>query len=151
MFYVVDNHKSFANMEKLCLKWNDFESNIRKSVKDLRNVQKHFDVTIATDDGFLIKAHKIVLMAGSNFFTDVFMQTNHSDICVYLKGIQRVELEYVIDFLYNGEAYIAQEELNKFLEIAQELQVKGLQSTHHDDKFQSEGVKESYPEHDKMI
>merc|ERR1712129_98081 len=31
------------------------------------------------------------------------------------------------DFLYNGEVFIAQEVLGKFLETAQELQVKGLQ------------------------
>ena len=35
--------------------------------------------------------------------------------------------EHVADFLYNGEAFIMQEELKMFLETAQELQVKGLQ------------------------
>ena len=56
---------------------------------------------------------------------------------MYLKGIQRFELEKVIDFLYNGETNVAQEELNNFLETAQELQVKGLQNNSDDAEVES--------------
>ena len=49
-----------------------------------------------------------------------------------MKGIKRVELEHVIDFLYNGEANIAQEELTLFLDTAQELNLKGLQNGHQE-------------------
>merc|ERR1712096_146677 len=90
--------------------------------------------------GHQIQAHKIILSAGSNFFSNILRQTKHSSPFIYLKGINRVELEYVIDFLYNGEAYVAQEELNKFLEIAQELQVKGLQSNQEDESGQRPSV-----------
>jgi hypothetical protein len=41
-------------------------------------------------------------------------------------------LKGVVDFLYNGEAYMAQQELNNFLETAQALKVKGLQSNDND-------------------
>merc|ERR1719186_1368748 len=107
-------------MEKFCLKWNEFETNIRESFKELREEQNHFDVTLATDDGHLIEAHKIILSAGSKFFRDILRQTKHPSPFIYLKGIERV-----VDFLYNGEAFIAQEDLNKFLEAAKELQIKG--------------------------
>ena len=36
--------------------------------------------------------------------------------------------EHVADFLYNGETLVTQRELKAFLETAQELQIKGLQS-----------------------
>ena len=52
---------------------------------------------------------------------------------IYLKGINRKDLENVVSFLYNGEVYVTQEELTKFLETAQELQVKGLQSNQEDE------------------
>merc|ERR1719186_786502 len=129
------------NMEKFCLKWNEFETNIRKSFRDLREEQNHFDVTLATDDGHLIEAHKIILSAGSQVFDKILRQTKHSSSFLYLKGINRVELEHVIDFLYNGAAYIAQEELNKFLETAQELQVKGLQGKHEGQSDQNHSIK----------
>ena len=54
-------------------------------------------------------------------------------VCI-TKGTRSIELESVIDFLYNGEAYVDQEQLRKFLETAQELQVKGLQSNLEDER-----------------
>merc|ERR1719318_1501898 len=114
-------------MEKHCLKWNDFQTNIRESFRKLREDQRLFDVTLATDDGHQIQAHKMILSAGSDFFNNIFMTTDHTNMLIYLKGVNRVELENVADFLYNGEASVAQEELSKFLETAQGLQVKGLQ------------------------
>ena len=43
------------------------------------------------------------------------------DICVKVKY-----LKYVVDFLYFGEVNIYQEDLNDFLEIAEELQLNGI-------------------------
>ena len=114
-------------MEKYCLKWNEFEGNIRESFRKLREEQRFFDVTLATDDGQHIQAHKMILSAGSDFFSDIFMKSDHTNMLIYLKGISSAELEHVTDFLYNGETFITQEELKQFLETAQELQVKGLQ------------------------
>ena len=61
-------------MEKLCLKWNEFEGNIRESFRKLRVDQTLFDVTLATDDGYQIQAHKMILSAGSDFFSDLFQK-----------------------------------------------------------------------------
>ena len=47
---------------------------------------------------------------------------------VYLKGISFADLEPVINFLYNGEAFVAQEEVEKFVKTGKELKVKGLSS-----------------------
>ena len=96
-------------MEKYCLKWNEFETNIRDSFRKLREDQQLFDVTLATDDGHLIQAHKMILSAGSMFFSDIFMKTDHTNMLIYMKGINKAELEQVADFLYNGEAFMAQE------------------------------------------
>merc|ERR1712129_634790 len=112
----------FRNMETFCLKWNEFESNIRESFKYLREEERLSDVTLATDDGQHIKAHKMVLSAGSHFFSDIFKKTNHSNMLIYLKGISSAELEPATDFIYNGEACITQEYLTKFLGTAKELQ-----------------------------
>merc|ERR1712129_254968 len=116
----------FRNMETFCLKWNEFEANIRESFKTLRDEERLFDVTLATDDGQHIRAHKMVLSAGSNFFSDIFKKTNHSNMLIYMKGISSAELEPVTDFMYKGEAFITQDYLTKFLGTAKELQIKGL-------------------------
>jgi len=108
-------------MEKYCLKWNEFEANIRESFRKLREEERFFDVTLASDDGQRIQAHKM-----SSFFNDIFMKNDHKNMLIYLKGINSTELEQVTDFLYNGEAFITQEELNMFLDTAKDLKVKGL-------------------------
>ena len=127
-------------MEKFCLKWNEFEINIRESFRELRDGHNHFNVTLATDDGHQIEAHKIILSAGSRFFSEIFTNIKHQSPFIYLKGIKRVELEHVIDFLYNGEANIGQEELNNFLETAQELGVKGLLGNGKDEEERKQEI-----------
>ena len=67
-------------MEKYCLQWNEFELNIRDSFRKLREEKRLFDVTLATDDGQHIKAHEMILAAGSNFFGDIFMKSDHTNI-----------------------------------------------------------------------
>jgi len=114
-------------MENFCLNWNGFDANIRESLKTLRQDQRLFDVTLISDDGQQIQAHKIILSSGSSFFRNIFMKTNHHNMLVYLKGISSNNLEPVIDFIYNGEASIAQEQLKVFIETGKELQVKGLE------------------------
>ena len=86
-----------------------------------------FDVTLVTDDGQHIQAHKIILSAGSHFFSDIFLKSNHGNMLIYLKGISSAELAPVLGFLYNGDAFIAQENLNQFIKTGKDLQVKGLE------------------------
>merc|ERR1712029_1134438 len=45
---------------------------------------------------------------------------------LYLKGIQKKELQAILNFMYHGEVNVAQESLNAFLSCAEELAVKGL-------------------------
>ena len=44
--------------EKFSLKWNDFHSNVSKSFELLRNEEYLQDVTLVSDDGHHISAHK---------------------------------------------------------------------------------------------
>ena len=115
-------------MDSLHLDWTDFDENIRLSFRTIREEQRLFDVTLATDDGQYIQAHKVILTAGSNFFSDIFLKTSHHDkMLIYLKGIRSTELVSVTDFMYNGKVVIEKENLHRFLETAKELDVKGLQ------------------------
>ena len=125
-------------MDNFCLKWNDFGGNIRESLKKLRSDEALADVTLATEDGRHIKAHKIILSAGSQFFQDIFVKSNHVNMLVYLKGISFADLEPVINFLYNGEAFVAQEEVEKFVKTGKELKVKGLSSIKEEPEYTDE-------------
>merc|ERR1712179_721428 len=116
------------NMDKWCMKWNEFDTNIREYLRIIREDKRMFDVTLVTDDGQNIQAHKLILSAGSHFFSDIFLKSNQTNMLIYLKGINNVQLKYLLDFIYNGEASIGQEELKEFLETGKELQVKGFEA-----------------------
>ena len=114
-------------MDKFCLNWNGYNTSIRESFRKLREDQSFFDVTLVTDDGQHIQAHKIILSTGSNFFNDIFLKSKQSNILIYLKGISSDKLEPVIDFIYNGEVFVTQEQLEQFIDIGTELEFKGLE------------------------
>ena len=115
-------------MDKWCMKWNEFDTNIRGCLKIIKEDHRFFDVTLITDDGQHIQAHKIILSAGSHFFNDIFLKSNQANMLIYLKGIHSVQLVNLLDFIYNGEASVGQEELKEFLETGKELQVKGFEA-----------------------
>ena len=110
------------------MKWNEFDINVREYLRIIREDQRLFDVTLVTDDDQHIQAHKIILSAGSQFFRDIFLKNNQTNMLIYLKGINSVQLVIVLDFIYNGEASVAQEELKEFLETGKELRVKGFEA-----------------------
>ena len=111
--------------EKFCLRWNDFETNISEAFRDLREDKDFFDVTLACEDD-QIQAHKVILSACSPFFRTVLKRNPHEKPLLYLKGVRYLDIVSVLNFMYHGEVNIAQEDLNTFLAVAEELQVKGL-------------------------
>jgi len=111
--------------EKFCLRWNDFESNISVAFRELRDDKDFFDVTLACDDE-QIQAHKVILSACSPFFRNILRRNPHQHPLLYLKGVKYSDIQSVLNFMYHGEVNVAQEELNSFLAVAEELRVKGL-------------------------
>jgi len=111
--------------EKFCLKWNEFESNVSHAFQDLREGRDFLDVTLACEDS-QIEAHKVILSASSKFFHSILKKNPHQHPLLYLKGVKIEDLQSIIDFLYVGEVNVAQENLNSFLTVAEELQIKGL-------------------------
>jgi len=114
-----------SSCEKFCLRWNDFETNISVAFRELREDKDFFDVTLACDDQQM-QAHKVILSACSPFFRSVLKKNPHAHPLLYLKGVKYVDLVAVLNFMYHGEVNVAQEELNSFLAVAEELKVKGL-------------------------
>ena len=98
-------------MDKICVRSNAF--NVEESFRKFREYEGLFDVTLATEDGQEIKAHKIILSAGSYFFSDIFLRNNHSNMYIFLKGVSKPELLQVTEFLYNGEASISKDEVRE--------------------------------------
>ena len=115
--------------EKLCLQWNDFNANINKAFGNLRKDLDFTDVTLASDDGYQVEAHKVLLAASSPFFKDILVKNKHNHPLIYMRGVKAENMTAIVDFLYNGEANVSQELLDSFLALASDLKLKGLMST----------------------
>ena len=112
--------------EKFCLRWNDFESNISSAFKDIREEKEFFDVTIVCGENEQIEAHKVILSACSPLFRTILKRSHHQHPLVYFKDISFLNIVSIINFMYYGEVNVAQDDLNSFLAVAEELKVKGL-------------------------
>ena len=112
--------------EKLCLQWYDFKDNVNSAFKKLREDKDFTDVTLACEYGQQMEAHKVILASSSPFFEDILRKNKHPHPLIYLKGFQSQDFVSILDFLYFGEAKVYQEDLDSFLAIAEEIQVKGL-------------------------
>ena len=110
------------NSEKLCLQWNDFQSNIKSVFGELRKDQDFADVTLACEDGQQILAHKVILASSSPFFMDILRRNKHPHPLVYMRGIKSNDLLAIVDFLYFGEANVFQEHLDAFLALTKGLE-----------------------------
>ena len=113
--------------EKFCLRWNDFEANAIKSFRNLRNEEDFYDVTLVSSDQHQLQAHKLVLSASSEYFKKILTNNGkHSNTLLCLEGISTLELTHVLDYIYNGEVQIYQDNLDRFLLVAQRFQLEGL-------------------------
>ena len=113
--------------KKLCLKCNDFQDLlVQVSFGELRIDTDFTDVTLACED-HSIKAHKVVLSTCSPFFKKLLKTHSHPQPLIYMKGVKASSLTAIIHFLYLGEANVFQEDVDRFLALAEELQLKGLE------------------------
>ena len=109
--------------EKICLKWEDFQENVTSVFRTLKESADFVDVTLVSEDGQHVKAHKVILASTSPFFMNLLGKSSHPQPLIYMRGVLYEDLVGLVDFLYTGETSILQENLNRFLALAQELQL----------------------------
>ena len=124
--------------EKFLLQWNDFQKNVTSSFKEIR--EDFCNVTLVGEDYKKIEAHKVVLAGSSNKLLELLQQSQHPHPLLYMKGIKGSHLSAVVDFMYHGEVSIAQDDLNDFLLVAEDLQLKGLAGTGEENNYEEMGT-----------
>jgi len=107
------------------LKWNDFQQNISSTIRNLRMDLDFLDVTIFCS-GVQVKAHKVILSACSNIFKGILKEAPSPHPVIVLWDVEERDLQAILDFMYNGQVDIRQEDLESFLAAAGRLQVQGL-------------------------
>ena len=108
------------------LKWNDFQSFASKSFHIFRNEAYLHDVTLVSDDFQQIPAHKLVLSSCSEYFRNIFQNTKQAQPLLCLDGVNSDILRNVLDYVYNGEVKVQQDNLDQFLYVSQKFKLEGL-------------------------
>ena len=100
----------------------DHQSSLVSSIKE----EKEFcDVTLACEDQ-QVRAHKVVLAASSPKLRSILLSNPHPNPLIYLSRVKYSTLEDILKFIYSGEVIISPEQVKSFLDVGEELQVKGL-------------------------
>ncbi|CAL4121230.1 unnamed protein product [Meganyctiphanes norvegica] len=108
-----------------CLRWNNFQSSVVGVLRSLLEEGQFVDVTLACD-GRRLKAHKLMLSACSNLFRDLLKENPSDHPIIFLRDVRFWELESIMDFIYNGQVNVMQDQLPGFIRTAEALQIKGL-------------------------
>ena len=111
--------------DKYLFEWNRYGKNCRSLLRSFRDEETFKDVTLACEEGE-VSAHKVILAGISPVFKSILEKGSQPRPVIYFRGVKLAELEALMDFVYRGEAYVPQPNINSFLALAEDLKVKGL-------------------------
>ena len=112
--------------EKFNLIWHTYTDHLREMLHDIMNDKELSDVTLICEDKKQFKAHKVVLSASSPVFKDIISTNLITNPVIYLRGIESLEIESILQFIYLGQATIFQERMNEFINVAKSLELKEI-------------------------
>lgn len=114
------------DQRQYCLKWNNHPTNISSVFDRLRSEELFVDVTLASQDRQVIRAHRCLLSAGSGYLEKVLALAPSDHPTVVLCHIKYKELKLLVDFMYSGEIAVDQQQFPVLLEAAKSLRIRGL-------------------------
>jgi len=108
------------------LKWNNHPTNVASVFEKLRLEELFCDVSLATSDRQVIRAHRVILSAGSAYLERLLAVTASDHPTIVLSNIRYKELKLLIDFMYCGEVAVEQTQFPGLMDCANWLLVRGL-------------------------
>ncbi|XP_028981984.1 broad-complex core protein isoforms 1/2/3/4/5-like [Diachasma alloeum] len=119
-----------SSEQQFCLRWNNHRTNLLTAFTELFHNGAFTDVELLVEgESSLVpfKCHKMVLAACSNYFQEIFSYTptEHYPIIV-LTNVREAEMKAILEFMYQGEISVSQEEMTDIFKVARMLKIKGL-------------------------
>ncbi|KAB7501642.1 Sex determination protein fruitless [Armadillidium nasatum] len=109
----------------LCLKWNNHSTAFIKSISNIQIKERYCDATIACQ-GRYFPVHRVVLSTCSDYFDEIFERIDCPHPYIIFKDIEPREMELLLNYMYQGEVNVVQENLPTLIKAAEALKVKGL-------------------------
>ena len=127
---------------------NETAGRIGPALHEIRQAGQLLDVTLVSEDGTAVEAHKLVLSAYSSVFRRMLAQYHHppqvscressSFVCdaqlavnafqslVFLPGVSSQHISWLLEFLYTGQTSVDQQQVSAFLRMAKQFDIKDL-------------------------
>ncbi|CAB0044776.1 unnamed protein product [Trichogramma brassicae] len=122
--------------QQFSLRWNNYLKHITSAFDTLRCDEDLVDVTLSCE-GKRIRAHKMLLSACSTYFRDLFKENPCQHPVIIFRNVKFDDLAALVDFIYQGEVNVVQEQLDSFMTTAELLAVQGLtDGTRRDDSVE---------------
>lgn len=142
-----DTFGRMDNSSQLKIRWNNFPLTVSSSLEALRNNGDLVDtslfcegrrflvsdivcfsvemqwICLVTSFLFIIKAHRVVLSATSNYFRQIFKEIASPNVAIVLSGLNHQDIDALLTFIYSGEVSLCEPQLASFLKTAETLQV----------------------------
>ena len=127
--------KNMAVDDKYCLRLNSFGRNVKTCWQDLEIDKDLWDVTLGCEDKHF-KTHKVVPSSFNPVLKDKLKTNQSSNVLIYLRRVKSKDFQNLLKFMYQGELDVQELDLPSFLEIAEDLSIRGL-SEGNTDNFTS--------------
>ncbi|XP_032453579.1 protein bric-a-brac 2 isoform X5 [Nasonia vitripennis] len=114
-----------GSSQQFSLRWNNYLKHITNAFDTLRSDEDLVDVTLSCE-GKRIRAHKMLLSACSTYFRDLFKENPCQHPVIIFRNVKFDDLAALVDFIYQGEVNVVQEQLDSFMTTAELLAVQGL-------------------------
>ena len=104
--------------------WHTFTDHLKELLCHMKTDDTFADVTLVSDDGREVRAHKVVLGACSPMIKELL--TKKDTNIIDLNGIAMEEINSILQFIYLGEVAICEGRMKEFFYAAQKLKIKEL-------------------------
>ena len=109
--------------DNFCLRLKEFEDNAKMYWQELQKDNYFCNVTLACEDK-QIRTHKFIISSFSPILSNILKLSQTPHPVIYLRKVKYKNLQNLLNFMNQGEANVAKEDLPTFLEIAEDLKTK---------------------------
>ena len=96
-----------------------FQTSASVMLKGMQDLEEFCDVTLVSEDGYRIRAHKVVLASASTILRDT-IQSNEKEKeyqVVHMNAVKSRLLKAIVDLIYKGETKVNHRDCEEFLNI----------------------------------
>ena len=100
--------------EAFCVRWKGFHGNILSYLECSKTGGEFVDVTLASDEGHTVEAHRLVLASCSPYFRRVLIESPCHHPVIILNGVSGMILDALVTYMYHGQVFISEDKLPTF-------------------------------------